>query len=133
MVVSRVPGLANAAVGSHVSRVQIAKRVCCELGWKRWDIQDAAQGICGDQRGAVKRDYAHLHVPVLTFFALPASATDILPGHYKPKNDQERVAIEEVYSAVVNYIHTDEKSIESAAFGARVIGLPGADQYRLPI
>jgi NADPH-dependent ferric siderophore reductase len=68
-------------------------------------------------------------VPVLAFFAIPSSAEENVSRKYQFKNAQERAAVEEVHAAVLNYIHMDERSIQSCVAGARVVELRRTDHY----
>jgi hypothetical protein len=48
---------------------------------------------------------------------------------YQLKDAAERAAVEAMYAADANITNTRIKSIQSAAAGARVIKLPGANHY----
>jgi hypothetical protein len=82
--------------------------------------------------GQKKRNYSHIRVPVLSFFALPGPAKDPLPQdppRYEPKDDQERAAIEAFDAATMVYINRYKASLLSGVPGARIVDLPGARHY----
>lgn len=68
-------------------------------------------------------------MPVLAIFALPASAAKIILRTYQFNASDERAPIEEAFTAIVNFIREDEKSIQKCAAGVRVVELPGSDHY----
>ena len=79
--------------------------------------------------GIRKRDYSRIRVPVLAFVTFPSSAGSLMSGNYEPKNEQERVAMDESFKAIVGYIKRDAKRLQSEVPGARVIEMPGADHH----
>jgi non-heme chloroperoxidase len=78
-------------------------------------------------KGARKRDYSRIRVPVLAFFALPMAADDPRQ-RYRPKTADERAAIEAFDAATLVYIKRYETSIRGIP-GARIVELPGAKHY----
>jgi len=56
-----------------------------------------------------KREYSSIRVPVLAFVTLPSSPSNLSPGNYQPKNEQERIAMQDSYDAMISYIKQDEK------------------------
>jgi pimeloyl-ACP methyl ester carboxylesterase len=76
-----------------------------------------------------RRDYQMVRVPVLAIFALPASAAKIILRTYEFNATDERAPIEEAFTAIVNYIREDEKSIQKCKAGVRVVELRGSDHY----
>jgi non-heme chloroperoxidase len=78
--------------------------------------------------GAKKRDYSKIRVPVLSIFATPPSVADQLKEHPR-KDAEERVAIEQQYEMLVNFIGRYKRSLQSAVPDARVLEWPGAKHY----
>jgi non-heme chloroperoxidase len=78
--------------------------------------------------GAKKRDYSKIRVPVLSIFATPPSVADQLKEHPR-KDAEERVAIEQQYAMLVNFIGRYKRSLQSAVPDARVLEWPGAKHY----
>ena len=79
--------------------------------------------------GTQKRDHADIRVPVLAIVGVPASPSDVTPGNYQPRNPQERAAMKDVYTAVVNDVRVDEKNLKAGVPRARVIELRKAKHY----
>lgn len=80
--------------------------------------------------GQKKRDYSSIRVPVLAFFEFPRSAGGApQPGGYRPKDADERAAIDAFSSATVAYVERWKKNLQSGGRGARFVDLPGAGHY----
>jgi pimeloyl-ACP methyl ester carboxylesterase len=79
--------------------------------------------------GVRKRDYSGVRVPVLAIVTLPGPAGNLMGGHYQPKNEEERVAMDESFKTVVRYIKRSEERLQSEVPGARIIEMPGADHH----
>lgn len=80
--------------------------------------------------GSKKRDYSGINVPVLAFFAVDA----INDGwsqyyHFRPKNAEERAALEEIHAADRSYLSRYEGTMRTGVPSARIVELPGADHY----
>jgi hypothetical protein len=65
---------------------------------------------------------------VLAFFALPKPLEDQIQ-RYHPKNAEERAAIEQVYTADVDYAKASISKLRSGVPNARVVELVGANHY----
>ena len=76
-----------------------------------------------------KREYSLIRVPVLAIFAVPGSAAQIILRTYQFNTTDERAPIEQAFTAIVNYIREDERSIQKCPAGVRVVELPGSDHY----
>lgn len=68
-----------------------------------------------------KRDYQLVRVPVLAIFALPASAAHVIQRTYRFNASDERAPVDEAFTAIVNYMREDEKSIQKCSAGARIV------------
>jgi pimeloyl-ACP methyl ester carboxylesterase len=82
--------------------------------------------------GQEKRDYTKIRVPVLSIFATPGQDSSPHPNdppQYKPKDGQERAAIEAFNAATMVFINRYEKSLLAAVPNARIVDLPGARHY----
>jgi len=79
--------------------------------------------------GVRKRDYSGIRVPLLAFVTFPASAGNLMGGSYTPKNEQERIAMDESFKQVVGFIKQDEKKLKTEVPGARIVEMPGADHH----
>jgi pimeloyl-ACP methyl ester carboxylesterase len=89
------------------------------------------QGIHGAVgAGQKKRDYSKIRVPVLAFFEFPRSPGDApQPGGYRPKDAEERAAVDAFTAATAVYVERWKKNLQSGVPGARFVDLPGAGHY----
>jgi non-heme chloroperoxidase len=78
--------------------------------------------------GMRKPDYAGIRVPVLAFFAEPRPLEYQIKFN-KPKDAEERAAMEQVYAADMDYAKTSIGRLRSGVPKARVIELAGANHY----
>jgi len=78
--------------------------------------------------GMRKPDYSRIRVPVLAFFALPKPLEDQIEL-YRPRNAEERAAMEQVYAADVDWAKTAIGRLRSGVPNARVFELAGANHY----
>ncbi len=78
--------------------------------------------------GMRKPDYSRIRVPVLAFFALPKPLEDQIEL-YRPRNAEERAAMEQVYAADVDYARTAIGNLRSGVPDARVVEFAGANHY----
>jgi pimeloyl-ACP methyl ester carboxylesterase len=74
-------------------------------------------------KGALKRDYSKIHVPILAFF--PVVDTE---SKYRPRNEEERAAIAAFNDATVVYVDRYKKNLQNAA-SVRIVDLQGANHY----
>jgi len=74
-------------------------------------------------RGAQKRDYSKIRVPILAFF--PVVGTE---SKYRPKNDEERAAIKAFDDATAVYVNRYKENLRKAT-DVRIIDLAGANHY----
>jgi non-heme chloroperoxidase len=81
--------------------------------------------------GAKKRDYSSIKVPVLAFFEMPQAVYDpsVRPGMYRPKDDEERAAIQAFMDATRAYINRWVKNLKTGVPAARIVDLPGAGHF----
>ena len=70
-------------------------------------------------------------MPVLAFFEMPQAVYDpsVRPGMYRPKNDEERAAIQAFMDATRGYINRRVKNLRSSVPAARIVDLPGAGHF----
>jgi pimeloyl-ACP methyl ester carboxylesterase len=76
-------------------------------------------------KGAQRRDYSKISVPILAFF--PPSV-DFQP-QYKPKNSQERAAIAAYSDATQVYVDRYKENLRKATASVRIVDLLGATHY----
>jgi pimeloyl-ACP methyl ester carboxylesterase len=78
--------------------------------------------------GQKKRDYAGIRVPVLVLAERPRiiGVEPPLPDDYRPKNEEERAAIEAFNRAVVPYAERAMTNLRRGVPDARFVDLPGA-------
>lgn len=74
-------------------------------------------------KGALKRDYAEILVPILAFF--PMIGTE---ENYQPKNDDERAAIKAFNDATEAYVDRYKKGLQKAD-KVRIVDLRRANHY----
>ncbi len=74
-------------------------------------------------RGAQKRDYSRIHVPILAFFPLVGTESK-----YRPKNDEEQAAIKAFNDATDSYVNRYKANLRKAA-DVRIVVLTGANHY----
>jgi non-heme chloroperoxidase len=78
--------------------------------------------------GAVKLGYSAMRLPILAFYALPAPLEDQLQ-RFKPRNADERAAMEQVYAEDVSFSRRSSRSLLDSVPGSRILELPGANHY----
>ena len=78
--------------------------------------------------GMRKPDYSRIRVPVLAFFAVPKPLEEQIEL-YQPKNAEERGAMEQVYTADVDWVKTAISTVRSGVPKAWVVELVGANHY----
>jgi non-heme chloroperoxidase len=78
--------------------------------------------------GIQKAKFARIDVPVLAFFAFPASLEDQIQ-QYKPKDAEERTAMEQKYALDTAIQKRHLRDLQSGVPAARVIEMPGANYY----
>ncbi len=78
--------------------------------------------------GLQKLDYRCIHVPVLAFYALPATLDD-QTKRYNPRNDEERSAMERKYRGDLDLRWTASAALTASAPDARIVELTGASHY----
>jgi non-heme chloroperoxidase len=79
--------------------------------------------------GRQKPDYAHIRVAVLAFFSYPPRSLEDQMRQYKPKNAEERAAMEQQYAVDVAIRKRHMRDLRSGVSAVRVIELPGANYY----
>lgn len=81
--------------------------------------------------GSKKRDYSKIRVPVLAFFAVSRPVVGGRSEFYRfqPKNEDERAALEKIYTADRAYINRWENTMRTGVPDARIVELPGANHY----
>ena len=79
-------------------------------------------------KGVQKPDYARIRVPVLAFFAGSPSLQDQIE-RYKPKDAEERAAMEQQYAGHVAIQKRHMRDLQMGVPTARVIELPRANFY----
>jgi non-heme chloroperoxidase len=79
--------------------------------------------------GRKKPDYARIRVPVLAFFSFPPRSLEDQMQQYKPKNAEERTAMEQQYAVDVAIRKRHMRDLRNGVPAARVIELPGANYY----
>jgi pimeloyl-ACP methyl ester carboxylesterase len=80
--------------------------------------------------GQVKRDYTNIRVPVLAIIDGPRTQiAELRPDEYHPKNDQERLAMEEVGRAYATYVDRWIANLKRSVPDVRVVPLKGAGHY----
>jgi pimeloyl-ACP methyl ester carboxylesterase len=92
-------------------------------------------GFLGSQKvrdaifaGRQKPDFARIRIPVLAFFASPASLGEEMEKH-KPQNDDERAAMEEAYPGTITIWERHVRDLRAGVPGARVLALPDGNYY----
>jgi len=75
-------------------------------------------------RGALKRDYSKIRVPILAFF--PVVGTE---SKYQPKSDAERASVKDFDVGTVVYVNRYKKNIANAPGGGRIVDLQNANHY----
>jgi non-heme chloroperoxidase len=78
--------------------------------------------------GLQKVDYGCIHVPVLAFYALPAPLEDQIQ-RYKPRNEEQRSAMERKYRGDLDMRRTASHALQAAAPDARIVELIGASHF----
>ncbi len=74
-------------------------------------------------KGAMKRDYSHIAVPVLAMFPSKGKS------RYEPKNDGEREAIDAFDAATQAFIRRWKTNLQKAPGSVRIVDVPGANHY----
>jgi non-heme chloroperoxidase len=75
-------------------------------------------------RGALPRDYSRISVPILALFSSLS-----INYRYRPKDAQERVAIEKFDAATEVYVKRYKTNLLKAKGGVHFVDLPHADHY----
>jgi len=75
-------------------------------------------------KGAQKRDYSKIRVPILAFFPVIGGNTK-----YQPKNDEERAAIKAFDDATTVYVDRYKENLQKASGGVRMVELQHAEHY----
>src|SRR5215510_1711853 len=75
-------------------------------------------------KGALKRQYSRISVPILAFFP----RGDAKPND-PPKNDEERFAIEQFDAATRAYVDRWKKNLQTAPGGVRMVEVPKANHF----
>jgi non-heme chloroperoxidase len=75
-------------------------------------------------KGALKRRYSRISVPILAFF--PGGDAKPNPA---PKNEEERLAIERFNAATQAYVNRWKKNLETAPGGVRMVAVPKANHF----
>jgi non-heme chloroperoxidase len=75
-------------------------------------------------KGAVKRDYSKITVPILALFPGPAKQRK-----YEPINATERAAFDAFDAATLAYVNRWKKNLQTAPGGLHIVDIPGADHY----
>jgi len=75
-------------------------------------------------KGALKRQYSRISVPILAFFP----KGDAKPND-PPKNDEERLAIEQFDAATRAYVDRWKKNLQTAPGGVRIVEVAKANHY----
>jgi non-heme chloroperoxidase len=78
--------------------------------------------------GIQKADFARIRVPVLAFFALPAPLQEQIEK-YKPRNAEERAAMEQKYALDLAIVRRHERDLQFGVPEARSMEIPGANYY----
>jgi non-heme chloroperoxidase len=78
--------------------------------------------------GGRKRDYSQIQAPVLAFTGFPPTLEEQFNA-YRPKNAEERAAIEEVYDADASFTRRRMQNLLTANAPVRVIEMPGAAHH----
>ncbi len=78
-------------------------------------------------QGDIKRDYSHIHVPVLALLQGPPDHPD--PNAVPPKNEEERAATKAFADATQAFVNRWMANFLSGVPSARVVHLPGAGHY----
>jgi non-heme chloroperoxidase len=83
---------------------------------------DEIHGAIG--RGALKRDYSRIRVPILAFFPVVG-----MESKYQPTSTEERAAIKAFDDATAVYVNRYKRNIERAPGGVRLVDLQNANHY----
>lgn len=75
-------------------------------------------------RGALPRDYSHISAPILAIFG-----TVSINYRYRPKDSQERAAMEEFDAATAVFSERNKKNLLKAKGSVRMVDLAQADHY----
>jgi pimeloyl-ACP methyl ester carboxylesterase len=105
----------------------------------RQDFAENADGSAGGYRvsqsvrdalfhGIQKADFARIRVPVLAFFALSEPLEEQVEK-YKPKDGEERSAMEQKYAVDSAIVKRHERDLQSGVPAARVVEMTGANYY----
>lgn len=78
--------------------------------------------------GGRRRDYSQIQVPILALTWFPPPLEDQLKT-YRPKNDEERAAIEAVYAADTTFTRRRMQALLTANAPVHVIEMPGVNHY----
>jgi pimeloyl-ACP methyl ester carboxylesterase len=80
--------------------------------------------------GSKKRDYSGIAIPVLAFFAVDAMKDGWSQYyHFRPRNAEERAALEDIFAADRSYLNQYEDLMRSGVPSAHIVELTGADHY----
>lgn len=89
---------------------------------------NALEAVRAISAGVQKPDYAHIHIPVLAFFAFPASAEQQAPW-YMPRGEAEKEIMEKVYGMDLAEWQKDVADFRKSLPDARTVTLIGANHY----
>ena len=78
--------------------------------------------------GRRKPEFARIRVPVLAFFAAPASLDEQIQK-YKPGSDDQREAMEEAYAGEITIWDRHVRDLRAGVSDARILALPHANFY----
>jgi hypothetical protein len=79
-------------------------------------------------RGARKRDYSHIHAPILALSWYPLSVEAQMQQYHLTESG-DRAAVAAYYAAEAKITDARIEAVKSAPGGAHVVFLPGANHY----